>query len=717
MRITDIFPDVPRATRIHAVETTETDFDLMLTFRCLQGLVNRREPHLYYVATGYERRNSSNHERFWLDYYREKFGVAIEESTDLDALLDRYRGDIDGYVVYDTERVIQTQNLAITRCGLDGTLPIAPAHEAWMTRHGIPMRDDLRGKFADDWSAAEWAVDNLWPRCYRRLFGNFCIHRAHWFSHSNHPADYIVCHRGMALDLPTSRQRRRVLDLYRRMLEEAGAPGAQMNWHCGYDQEKEYVAEAAKKGWMTLQTMFMPNLTVHGAVGDVEERHVQPRPKTEACKAEKGKIYVCFYNSDGDAASVVHSRQNNNWLAEKRGSFKFGWGFLPLSLKLMPGMLGYYHATRTPNDCLFGPSSGAAYTYSFLWPEEHVDWYISESRRLLDQSGQNGVNMVNWHLQDWWREVETDAPIRREQGAMKSGTGMICGLGGNPYAKSWLDGAIPKVHSVHIAGTGRDNVGDILRFGEECPTRPLFMFLFAQISSGIWEHLEKEMPAFNDHPEIVICSMDEFLLTLKDATDRGLVKDELYEKTPAMAERWLKVSGRHRLPIAEKVTEELAKIAHADPDERRRHLSEAGWTDLVSRELEGVAGNREKFLDYFKGRAPFFTDDEIPGALFYSAFTVAWHVIRAAITSQGVYGNHRTQCLDDFHRICAGIVDMEPFDRLFAAWDAWETGVTPPLADTIRWCDQLARETRKLRDALGPDESEAAYASWPPRTI
>jgi len=248
-------------------------------------------------------------------------------------------------------------------------------------------------------------------------------------------------------------------------------------------------------------------------------------------------------------------------------------------------MVEYYHDTRSENDCFFGPSSGAAYTYSFLWPKHLVDLYLDESRRLLTQSGQNGCNMVNWHLQDWWREAEDDTAVRREQEALKSGPGLVCGLGGSPYAKSYLDGPVPKVHSVHIARVGRDNVGDIVRFSEECPTRPLFMFLFAQISEGIWAQLESELPEFAKHTEIRILSMDEFLLTLQDATKRGLLRDRLYETSEALAERWLKAPGRHRLPIAEKVSEELARVAHSEPAERRRHLSEAGWTDLVSREL------------------------------------------------------------------------------------------------------------------------------------
>jgi hypothetical protein len=183
-----------------------------------------------------------------------------------------------------------------------------------------------------------------------------------------------------------------------------------------------------------------------------------------------------------------------------------------------------------------------------------------------------------------------------------------------------------------------------------------------------------------------------------------------------MAERWLKAPGRHRLPIAEKVTEELARVAHAEPAERRRHLSEAGWTDLVSRTLEGVAGDRDKFLTYFEGRLPAFTAAEEADALFYTAFTVAWHVVRAAVEVHGIYANHWQQCRRDFQRTCGHIVDTKVFEALFDAWAAWERE-TPALEQTVAWCDALAAATRQLHDTLGPGESEAAFDSWPPRTI
>jgi hypothetical protein len=278
-----------------------------------------------------------------------------------------------------------------------------------------------------------------------------------------------------------------------------------------------------------------------------------------------------------------------------------------------------------------------------------------------------------------------------------------------------MAGAIPKAHSVHIANAGRDNVKDIERFIRECPTRPLFMFLFAQIAVGVWEQVASDIDVLSKRDDVEILDMDEFFLTLRDAIRRDLVTDPMYRTNDEMAETWLRQPGRHRLPIAEKLCDELAAVALAAPAERRRHISEAAWTELVSRELESVGRDREQFLSAFQGR-PGLTETEEADALLYVAFTVTWAAVRAAIQAQGIYANHRMQCLDDFLRTCGDIVDTTPFEKLFDAWDRWETG-TPPLHEIASWCQRVAAEVPKLLDVLGLHESEDEFTGWPPRTI
>ena len=707
--ITSIFPDFPRAEKLVVIraEADGCPFDRWLWIRALQGLVNREAPCVYIL------RESSAPERHWLSYYRERFDLPVAAELTPEGFLAAYKDCAKGYVVYDTERVLQTQNIAVTMCGLYGYLPVAPCEEALMQAQGLKRIDDLRGRFATDWDAAEWAIDHLWPLCNRRMIANCCIHRPSWYALSHELIDYIVYNRVFAIDLPKSRIYRRSVRLFERMMETAEAPGVLLNWHCVWDQEKEYIVRAARCGFFALCSTSTPNMTLHGGVGDPEANYVQPLPKRESCVAERDKVYVCLYNSDGDAPWAMHSLHSENWLDKDRGAFKFGWGFLPLTCKMMPAMMRYYHETKLENDCFFGPSSGAGYTYSWAWPEDLRDVYLSESRRLLTQSGQNGSYMVNWYLQEYWREVEDDAAVQREQELLADGApGLICGLGGSPYAKSYPKGRIPKVHSVHIANVGNDNIGDIIRFAEECPTRPCFMFLFAQISPGIFNQLNGEMETLAQHPEIELLSMDEFFLTMQDAVARGMVGDELYEKTDALAETWLKAPGRHRLPLYERLCAELVDTVRDTPARRRERFAAAGYTQLVSGEIEGIAANRDSFINMFAGRSP-TTKAEEADELLYTVFTVAWGVIRSVLEANGIYANYYRQCLSDFERLCGDMPEAGCVGEIFAAWDGWEEA-SPPPETSIAWCERLSTLASALNERYG-DEGE--FSGWPPKTI
>jgi len=137
MRVTDVFPTIPRVKRLVVSEPqpVQESIDFWIWLRALQGLANRAEPHLYLISGKDERRPGQPgkagkpwplYEDHWLDYYLERFGLPVERLEDVDALIDRYKDAVNGYVLYDTERVLPTQNLAITRAGLEAVLPVAP---------------------------------------------------------------------------------------------------------------------------------------------------------------------------------------------------------------------------------------------------------------------------------------------------------------------------------------------------------------------------------------------------------------------------------------------------------------------------------------------------------------------------------------------------------------------------------------------------------------
>ena len=167
------------------------------------------------------------------------------------------------------------------------------------------------------------------------------------------------------------------------------------------------------------------------------------------------------------------------------------------------------------------------------------------------------------------------------------------------------------------------------------------------------------------------------------------------------------------MPLYVSTTEELVDTLNDTPANRAVRLSDGGYTDLVSKEIESVARDRKMFTDCYKNR-PVYEADQEADVVFYSLFTVAWGVVRSAIESLGVYGNHRKQCIEDFVRLCGDITDTSAFEKIFETWDKWEEEGSPSFEESKALALKVYEETKKLDKALG-DSSE--FTAWPPKAI
>ncbi|KAF6832407.1 phosphate-repressible phosphate permease, partial [Colletotrichum musicola] len=80
-------------------------------------------------------------------------------------LIDKYRSEVRGAVVYDT-RLPDTVNLASTMAGAAGAVL---ATEELARRFNITVLEDLRGRFADKHELYDFAARNVWPGVTDRI--------------------------------------------------------------------------------------------------------------------------------------------------------------------------------------------------------------------------------------------------------------------------------------------------------------------------------------------------------------------------------------------------------------------------------------------------------------------------------------------------------------------------------------------------------------------
>ncbi|HKX31103.1 MAG TPA: GxGYxYP domain-containing protein [Blastocatellia bacterium] len=148
-------PTFPEPHDLEAADLSSLSGDRQGLLVTLQGIVNRRRPRLYFYW-GTDQTN-----QLWLP----NLNVPYRNNSDPWSLIERYRPEINGAVVYDPN-LPDTVNLATNLAGLKGGV-IATAELAESLN--LPVLDDLRGRFSHRLDAYRWALSELWPKLTNRM--------------------------------------------------------------------------------------------------------------------------------------------------------------------------------------------------------------------------------------------------------------------------------------------------------------------------------------------------------------------------------------------------------------------------------------------------------------------------------------------------------------------------------------------------------------------
>lgn len=153
-------PAFAEAKRLEVVDLERSPGELRLLAASLQGIVNRKEPRIYLFEPAEEGKET------WLKDMK----LPYEVHTDPLALVLRFRSELKGLVVYDPE-LADTVNLATTLAGRKDALVVSPelATRLQAAPYGLPLLDDLRGRFKTRLEAYTWQYENLWQGANRRL--------------------------------------------------------------------------------------------------------------------------------------------------------------------------------------------------------------------------------------------------------------------------------------------------------------------------------------------------------------------------------------------------------------------------------------------------------------------------------------------------------------------------------------------------------------------
>ena len=286
-------------------------------------------------------------------------------------LLAQFKDVVKGAIITDPA-LPASKNIATMLASVKGGLVTSAA---LAKRYGLPVLDDLRGRWTTNVGSYRWAFDNLWPQLNHHVIA--CL----WPDHLG-LRDYLVANKVFIFWLSGAidgARRYASPDAEVRLMEELlskmpanipvmGYPWAGKNIGIG---EGPGVSLFAEFGKYLVGSIDTTNLTVHSGI---RVASLKQMPAPPAPQLDPAKVYVTWIVSDGDNLPVLTSGNFPQlWADKERGQFPIGWTVSPSASMLIPDIEDYYFQHRDAQRRLPRHVSGVGYTYPDLYGKRYAD--------------------------------------------------------------------------------------------------------------------------------------------------------------------------------------------------------------------------------------------------------------------------------------------------------------------------------------------------------
>lgn len=328
--------------------------DEKITFSALEGLVNKTKPRIYLPEA---------RDELWADTKENNLTIGKRyETAERFSLVKKYESELDGVVVYSTEKSIHYRNLATTVAGIKNLLPVTAEVYEQMKKAGVSLevKADLSGLEYD--SVADiynYLYDNYWTECSRKIFVSVCPQ-----DHLGYVRDIAVAVKSAVVWLDTRNQDELVVwDKFFTNKVDGIEPlkaGKTMilGWH---PEERSGIGAGTKFGIATVPSDFYKAGSVLAGVN-----HTIKMPAIPKKDDLKHKTYVAIYISDGDNIQYVQAAMRDRWDQVHgentyRGEIPLSWTISPSLPDLGPGIMNYFYNTSGKYDCFVTGPSGMGY--------------------------------------------------------------------------------------------------------------------------------------------------------------------------------------------------------------------------------------------------------------------------------------------------------------------------------------------------------------------
>ncbi len=357
---------LPPASTIYTLNMNDASLsdEERIMFSTLQGLVNRTRPRILLY----------NHNEEPLDTWPSAHGISnslsVISSKSPYSLVKRYKSEINGLVLYSTEKSKHYSNLAVTIAGLDRLLPVTTEIQAKLVANGMdfPVVTDLTTlTYTTPLAIYRYLLRNYWSRCNHRLL--ISERPGIPYVHDIAAACGSAC---IWLDPRVANEQTLLGSMLKDM---TSGRDIVLGW---FPEERSGVGAATSYGLSVVPADFFENTTIYTAVNkNIKIKPVPKRPKLE------NKVYAAVYISDGDNIQYCQHAMAKIFEQNGRGQMAMNWTISPALADISPSMLNYYYNKATANDCFVSGPSGLGYAMPFNGLGKGSGEYFTSSGSIL----------------------------------------------------------------------------------------------------------------------------------------------------------------------------------------------------------------------------------------------------------------------------------------------------------------------------------------------
>ena len=272
--------------------------------------------------------------------------------------------------------------------------------------NGLPIVEDLRGKWTDDLAAYRWAIDNLMPGCTHKLaFSGGHSHDDSWLGGDTAITiglDYPIAQKAFCFNLSPvgkpwqhdGKQHPGYIEqakLFDEIMSRLERPSGVFGWS---EPEDQYCGRISADGNYVM-CCGAPNISFWAKVPAAKPRIPV---RTPASVALKPKYYVVFQTNEGDTPKILSGLMASAWINPSRGKAPIAWGIDPHIADFAPALIEFYATTATGQDSFFAGCSGAGYCYPWHMPNTadyaaHVGHCIQEYGPAVVDIWENAIQL------------------------------------------------------------------------------------------------------------------------------------------------------------------------------------------------------------------------------------------------------------------------------------------------------------------------------------